>query len=192
MRGQKNTEERDKKAIKMSKEVVVVPFRSEWSDKFQDEAQRIKNIFGDSVSVVHHIGSTSVHGLPAKPIIDVMPVALSLTAVDSFRESAEAAGYAWKGENGIVGRRYLTRLAVEDSVPAVHVHIFASGSSEIKKHLAFRDYLRANSDVMKDYAELKFALAAKHHFDKNSYQAGKAEFIDTITAKALELGYGAG
>lgn len=97
----------------------------------------------------HHIGSTSVYGLPAKPIIDIMPVVRDIEAVDHSNSAFEQIGYECMGEYGIPGRRYLRKGKVERTH---HVHIFEeSNAHDIQRHLAVRDYLRAHADMAMEF-----------------------------------------
>ena len=86
--------------------VEVVKYRSEWSREFEAEAERIKEILGDEAIEIYHIGSTSVEGLSAKPIIDIMPVVKDISRIDKLNPAFEALGYECMGEFGIPGRRY--------------------------------------------------------------------------------------
>ena len=87
--------------------IVVVEYNPEWDREFEKESALIKDVLGDNCIAIHHIGSTAVSGLAAKPIIDMMPVVKSLEAVDAVRDGLEALGYEYMGEFGIPGRRYM-------------------------------------------------------------------------------------
>jgi hypothetical protein len=104
---------------------------------------------GDELVVVHHIGSTSVPGLAAKPIIDLLPEARSLVLIDELTPAFERAGYVAKGENGLQGRRYFTRD--REGYRTHNVHIYQAGDPDIERHLAFRDYLRSHAQVRDEY-----------------------------------------
>src|SRR5262245_48196142 len=80
-----------------------------WPDEFNQEAERLKTLLGDRLTAVHHIGSTSVPGLAAKPIIDLLPLVRSIESIDSLTPRLEQAGYQAWGEYGLVGRRYFTK-----------------------------------------------------------------------------------
>ena len=88
------------------RKIVVVDYRPEWAEAFEREAARIANVLGENMVAIHHIGSTSVPGLCAKPIIDIMPVVRDIGAVDECNEGFIALGYTPMGEFGIPGRRY--------------------------------------------------------------------------------------
>lgn len=163
--------------------VEVVSYREEWPVLFQEAAAQIQSIFGDELIEIHHIGSTSIEGLAAKPIIDMMPVVKNLHNVDLFNSQMNAAGYEPKGEFGIAGRRYFRKGGDERTH---HVHLFELGDPAIARHLAFRDYLRSHPETAASYGELKQELAARFPSDIESYIEGKGPFIIEQEQKALE------
>lgn len=167
----------------MAQHVTVTEYNPGWQGAFRREARRIKQILGDNCVAVYHIGSTAVSGLAAKPIIDVMPVVKSLAAADGAAEAFARLGYEYLGEFGIAGRRYLRKGGDERTC---QVHIFcADDEHNIFRHLAFRDYLRANAEVRGEYAALKRSLAQKYPYDIQSYCDGKEEFVKRHEALAL-------
>jgi GrpB-like predicted nucleotidyltransferase (UPF0157 family) len=163
--------------------VCVVPYDRRWPNVFQLEAQRLLECFEPEVASIHHIGSTSVPGLCAKPVIDVLVEAVDLATFDRVTHCLEERGYVAKGEYGIPGRRYFSRSATATELK-VHVHGFSRGSRHAARHLRFRDYLRAHPAVAARYRDLKQRLAAEHRRDARAYQAGKAEFIECVEAAA--------
>ncbi|PMC34424.1 hypothetical protein CJ195_23540 [Bacillus sp. UMB0899] len=165
------------------RKVEVCSFNEKWSQMFREESEKLKHIFGNEVVDIHHIGSTSVPGLKAKPIIDIMPVVKDINNVDKYTIEMQEIGYDPKGENGIPGRRYFQKGGDNRSH---HVHIYQVGSYEIKRHLAFRDYLKSCPDEVKNYGELKERLAQQFPYDIESYINGKDEFVKEIERKALE------
>ncbi len=120
--------------------IVVVPHENHWNEKFQIEAERLKSAMPEMVKV-HHIGSTSVPGLAAKPIIDMIMEVESIDRVDHWNERFIELGYIVKGENGISRRRYFIHGTEEKR--SYHLHVFEKGNPEIVRHLAFRDYMMA-------------------------------------------------
>ncbi len=167
----------------MAQHVVVTEWSAEWSVLFEREAERIRRILGENCEAVHHIGSTSVPGLPAKPIIDIMPVVRSLEAADGYRGAFEELGYEYMGEFGIPGRRYLRKGGDERTH---QIHIFACGSrGDIERHLAVREYLRAHEETARQYGRLKKQLAARFPYDIEGYCRGKEAFMERLEKKAL-------
>lgn len=166
--------------------IVVVPYDPVWPERFEQEAKAIKAILGDLLFELHHIGSTSVPGLAAKPVIDILPVVQDIKLVDSFNPQFEAIGYEPMGENGIPGRRFFRKGGAEHR--SHHLHIFGKGNkTAIHRHLAFRDYLRAHPEIAKEYAFLKQSLAQKFPHDIDGYCDGKDAFIKHHEAIALDL-----
>jgi GrpB-like predicted nucleotidyltransferase (UPF0157 family) len=161
--------------------VVLVPHDPRWPALARTEGER----FGRAVAVaaVHHIGSTSIAGIHAKPILDLLPVVTSLATVDAARAVLEAQGYAWWGEYGLPGRRYFTRD--EAGVRIANVHVYEHGAPAIARHLAFRDYVRAHPDVARAYDEEKARARALHPGDSYAYTEEKAAFIRRVEADAL-------
>ena len=127
-------------------------------------ASVFSSALGDVVLVVHHIGSTSIPGILAKPIIDLMPIVRSLDLLDAHESDVRALGYDWRGEFGIAGRRF---CPLDDAAGQriVHVHFFAPDSSEIEPNLAFRDYLRAASATRRGPMRPRSMRAARLHPD---------------------------
>lgn len=168
-------------------EVRVVPYDPAWPRQFLEEAERLQAVFGRELVDIHHIGSTSVPGLAAKPIIDILPVVRDIGVVDRFNGAMGEMGYEAKGELGLPGRRYFRRTHVRDGFVchSHHVHVYALGNPEIDRHLAFRDYLRANPEVARRYAELKQELARRFPRDIEGYMDGKDAFIKDVERTAL-------
>ncbi|AGK54466.1 GrpB family protein [Bacillus sp. 1NLA3E] len=138
------------------RKVEVCSYNEKWAQMFMEEAEKLNHIFRNEIVDIHHIGSTSVLGLKAKPTIDIMPVVNDINNVDKYNLEMQEIGYEPKGENGIPGRRYFQKGGDNRSH---HVHIYQIGSYEIKRHLAFRDYLKSHTDEIKNYGELKEKLA---------------------------------
>ena len=124
--------------------VVLAEYDADWPHMAAQLAEQLK-VLGPTLVEVHHIGSTSVPGLVAKPIIDLMPVVTNLADLDSKRGLVEQLGYAWHGEFGLSGRRYCT-LSEESGRRIAQLHFFEAGTTQAERHLAFRDYLRANPE----------------------------------------------
>ena len=146
------------------RQVIVAPYDPRWPAAFERSAREVRDALGDTLLAIHHIGSTSIPGIHAKPVIDMLPIVNNLQIVDDRAHHLENIGYEPMGEFGIEGRRYFRR----DNPAGVgthQVHAFAAGSPHILRHLAFRDYLRAHTEVAQEYSQLKQQLAALHPFD---------------------------
>jgi GrpB-like predicted nucleotidyltransferase (UPF0157 family) len=167
------------------RQVTVVPYDPRWPAAFERAAREVREALGESLLAIHHIGSTSIPGIHAKPIIDMLAVASDLLRVDECAERMRGIGYEAKGEFGIGGRRYFRRDNPA-GVRTEHVHAFAAESPHVRRHLAFRDFLRAHAELAQEYSHLKQRLAAAHPFDIEAYMDGKEAFIRQTEAKALE------
>ncbi len=163
--------------------VVLVPHDPRWADAARREAERFTALLpSGTIELVHHIGSTSIPGIRAKPILDLLPVAQRIEALDDAAGTLAAEGYLAWGEYGLPGRRYFTRD--EGGVRVAHLHAYGVGSSEIARHLAFRDYLRAHPPRARAYDEEKQrALRAKS--DSYGYSEEKSAFVQRTEAEAL-------
>ncbi|MFF2889323.1 GrpB family protein [Paenibacillus sp. NPDC057967] len=164
--------------------VVVTAYREDWVREFNEESNRIKQIFSDELIAIHHIGSTSVPGLNAKPVIDIMPVARDIGNVDLYNESMKALGYECMGELGMKGRRYFRKGGDHRTH---QVHIFQEDNLvDTTRHLAVRDYLRMHPDEAHLYGGLKESLAVRFPRDIEAYMNGKDAFVKELERKALE------
>ena len=164
--------------------VYVVPYDPSWPAEFIAEAARIRLAVGDLVMAVHHIGSTSIPGIFAKPVIDILLEVYNIQALDARSAALAELGYEAKGEFGIPGRRYFRR----DSAMGTRthqIHAFEAGSPGIERHLAFRDYMIAHPAIARHYGLLKQQLAASHPEDIEAYMDGKDSFIKEHEAKAI-------
>ncbi|MGM0846047.1 MAG: GrpB family protein [Bacillota bacterium] len=169
----------------MMRKVEVTPYRPQWREQFLQEKKRLETVFQGTHAVIHHIGSTSVEGLAAKPIIDFLIEVEEIGAADDRTDKLKALGYVGKGENGIAGRRYFF-CENREGERLYHVHIFASGSEDIERHLVFRDYLRTFKNEADKYSKLKNKLAAEYPNDIEAYIEGKNDYVQEIEKQALK------
>jgi GrpB-like predicted nucleotidyltransferase (UPF0157 family) len=167
----------------MPQHIVVVEYRPEWKQMYDIEASAINQILGIELVEIYHIGSTSVTGLKAKPIIDIMAVVKDITSVDRLNSEFEKIGYECMGELGIPGRRYF-RKGGDNRTHQVHI-FEVSNEKDIERHLAVRDYLRAHDDVAKKYGDLKSRLALLFPYDIDGYSDGKEDFVKHMEQEAL-------
>jgi GrpB-like predicted nucleotidyltransferase (UPF0157 family) len=162
--------------------VVVVNYDPDWPQRFQFFRGRITAALGRLAGIVEHVGSTAVVGLAAKPIIDMDVLLASADALTEAIERLANLGYTHQGDLGIPEREAF--LGPTNDLPH-HLYVCPPHSREFKRHLAFRDYLRANSQEAKAYGDLKQALALKFVHDRAAYMAGKDEFIREILSRAI-------
>ena len=157
--------------------IEVVPHDPNWKQKFKEEANKIKEIFEEIFVDIHHIGSTAVPLVKAKPIIDILVEVTDINKVDSYNRQMEELGYVALGEYGIPRRRFFHKGGKQRTH---HVHIFQAGNKEIKRHIDFKNYLISNPSVAKKYSLLKEEMAMKYSNDIDKYQEGKESFIKKI------------
>ena len=157
--------------------VEVLPHDSIWKQEFKEEANKVKEIFEGIFIEIHHIGSTAIPTIKAKPIIDIIVEVKDINKVDSHNKQMEELGYEALGEYGIPERRFFQKGRRRRTH---HVHIFEKGSPQIKRHIDFRDYLISHPKIAKEYSLLKEKLAKKHRYDIDKYQEGKDSFIKKI------------
>jgi len=164
--------------------VTVVKHDPLWAVQFETESQRIRESLNTIIVNIHHIGSTSIPDIHAKPVIDMLLEVDDVTALDLFNESLSLLGYEAMGEYGIPGRRYF-RLDDCKGVRRFQLHAFQAGIYDVIRHLAFRDYMRVHPDLAALYGSLKKQLAREHRDDMDAYIAGKDSFIKEHERKAL-------
>ncbi len=164
--------------------VRLCVYRPEWATIFSREANCLSRGLNLSSMKLYHVGSTSVPGLCAKPIVDVLGVVSSLSDLDDRKAAFESLGYDCKGEYGIAGRRYAVLYNGEKTKGYVHLHFYETGHPEIGRHLLFRNYLRSNEAARKKYEGEKRRLAEELKIERSKYPEAKAGCIQSLLAEA--------
>jgi GrpB-like predicted nucleotidyltransferase (UPF0157 family) len=157
--------------------VKLVPHDEQWHQLFAEEKARIQNVVDGFVIGIEHVGSTSVCGIAAKPILDIAIAINDKANGEKCIAPLENLDYIYRGENGIAGRFYFVKGA---PARTHHLHMLLADSAELRNHLAFRDYLRQNPEAAAAYDKVKKELAEKYPNDRDAYLDGKAEFVERI------------
>lgn len=162
----------------MTRVMEVIDYNPNWPHMFASEAKALKNALGENCKEIYHIGSTSVPGLSAKPVIDIMIAVQDISKID--KEELSRLGYKIRGELGMPFRLFCNKGEPRTH----HLHIWEANNPEIKKHILFRDFLRNNPDYMQKYADLKYELAEKYRIDRKKYTESKDSLIKEIVKKS--------
>ncbi len=176
-------------SIKAARKVELLPHDGNWKTLFDQEEIRLKKILSDNLMGCYHIGSTAINNIYAKPIIDILCVVKSMTILDKMDEAFIKHAYTPMGELGIAGRRFYIKSKEKRTH---HLHIFQEGNSEIKRHVAFRDFLNQHQEYARGYSLIKLKLAKIFPNDIEGYIKGKNAFIEYIdyqtgNAKKIQL-----
>lgn len=164
-------------------DVKLAAYHPCWKHLFADEAYAVFDALKIDGLRLYHIGSTSIPGIVAKPVIDILGSVDSHEELDQRRSALEELGYEYKGEYGIEGRRYCVLYDPKKTKGYVHLHIFEHGSPQIESHLLFRDYLRVNQSAAKKYEQTKLALL-EQKVPREQYPDLKSPVLKQLLAKA--------
>jgi GrpB-like predicted nucleotidyltransferase (UPF0157 family) len=166
------------------REIRISDYDPDWPAKFQKHAKTIADALGPSALRIEHVGSTSVPGLAAKPIIDILVVVKDSADESAFLPTLEAAGYVLRVREPDWNEHRMFRTVQKD----VHIHIYAAGCAEIERTIAFRDRLRRNANDRDRYEQTKRQLAARDWADMNAYARVKTDVIESIIAASRAEG----
>jgi GrpB-like predicted nucleotidyltransferase (UPF0157 family) len=164
--------------------IIVIPYDPAWLQMFQEERRKIIHTLGTNVIAIHHMGSTAIPGMAAKPVIDILVEVKDLKQLDSQAGKMQKLGYEAMGERGIAGRRFFRKRNLL-GVRTHHVHAYQVGNPQIEQELAFRDYLIAHPSIAHEYGRLKQELALAHPDDRQAYAQGKDSFIQSQITRAV-------
>jgi GrpB-like predicted nucleotidyltransferase (UPF0157 family) len=162
--------------------VRLVAYDPEWKRLFELERNSLQAVLGLTILDIKHMGSTSIPGMPAKPIIDIAIAVADFEGARVCIPLMEGLEYEYKGEFGIPTRHYF----VKGDPRTFHVHMSEITSLEWQNTLLFRDYLCQHADLAAEYAELKTELALKYSQDRTAYLEGKTEFVHRVLQIARE------
>jgi GrpB-like predicted nucleotidyltransferase (UPF0157 family) len=171
---------------KLSEPVILEEYRPEWSKWFERLCSFLDCKLDPHVIRIEHVGSTSIQGMIAKPIID-FDIVIRISDFDEIRNRLEVIGYSHQGDLGIPEREafVLTNDELKEQLPPHHLHVCDINSKELHRHIAFRDYLREHPEDAGKYSELKIHLVNEHSGDRELYIQGKDCLVREILEKAL-------
>jgi GrpB-like predicted nucleotidyltransferase (UPF0157 family) len=167
--------------VPVNGEIILVPYDHEWPTMYEQLARRIRDVLGPKALRVEHVGSTSVSGLSAKPIIDIVLVVLDSNDEDSYLQPLESTGFVLRiREPDWFAHRMLKAPAADGNV-----HVFSHGCDEVDRVLMFRDWLRNNAEDRELYERTKRELAARTWKYVQDYADAKSDVIKAILARAM-------
>jgi GrpB-like predicted nucleotidyltransferase (UPF0157 family) len=169
-------------------EIEIVDYDSQWPLMFEEEAKRLKTVLDSSLIVgFEHFGSTSIPGLSAKPIIDILIAVRSLAAAKAtFVDSLRKLDYVYWADNPKKDRMFFVKgMPPFGSKRSHHVHV-TEPHGEMWQRLAFRDHLRAHPEEAEIYEQLKRRLAAEHQADREAYTDAKSSYVESVIRKAIK------
>ena len=166
--------------------IVVCDYDPGWPDLYQHEAARILGALGKRAIRIEHVGSTSVPGLPAKPIIDIVLEVPDSADEPAYAGDLESAGYALhiREPSWLEHRMFRPSGAAGVSGTGVHLHVFGAGCPEIDRMVLFRDHLRASAADRELYARVKHELATREWKYMQQYADAKSSVVAEIMARA--------
>lgn len=166
----------------MAKRVIVQPYDKAWQQNFQRIKAEIQAALGNLALRIEHVGSTVVPGLNAKPIIDLDVVIRGMDEFPAVVAALSAIGYEHEGNLGIAGREAFAYDGKEH-LQAHHLYVCPQDSAELKRHIAFRDYLLSHPEAVREYSRIKEEGAKLYPCDIDKYIAHKSPFIEAIYKK---------
>ena len=163
----------------VTKSVVVLPYDEHWEQAFAQIKDEILEALGSLALRIEHVGSTAVRGLSAKPIIDIDVVIKDYSVFDAVATALEEIGYHHEGDLGIAAREAF-RYDGKGHLQKHHLYVCPQDSAELKRHIAFRDYLRADPEAVREYSRIKEEGAALYPNEIEKYIRHKSPFIEKI------------
>ena len=171
----------------MGRLIEVVPYDPGWPEAYSLEADALQKVFGSALQSIHHVGSTSVPGLAAKPVIDILVVVDDTTAMGKFDRGMVDLGYRIRGEclnaGGTPGRFYFNKPAKGERTH--HAHVCAEGHFQIPELVLFPRYLAERPHVAAEYTQLKRLALAETSGDNVGYMARKHDWIRSAVRDAV-------
>lgn len=175
--------EEGKIIAKKTKVVEVIPYDPAWKAEFSRIEARLLEITGDLIIAAEHVGSTSIEGLSAKPVIDIDLVMESYDMLPEIILRLQKHGYEHQGNLGIEGREAFKSLE-DDGFMKYHLYVCPKDGKGYLEHIAFRDYLRSSPSARGEYQSVKEQLAEQYRHNIDAYCEGKTAFVQSILQKA--------
>ncbi len=163
----------------VTKHVAVQAYDEAWEQNFSDIKAEIQDALGELVVSIEHVGSTSVQGLSAKPIIDIDIVIKDYSLFDDVVSRLSDIGYQHEGDLGISGREAF-KYDRKDHLQNHHLYVCPQDSTELKRHIAFRDFLRSHPEAVSEYSRIKEEGAVLYPYDIDKYIEYKSPFVERI------------
>ena len=162
--------------------VELENYNEAWLTEYMEEEKLLKEVLGDKLKEIHHVGSTSIPGLKAKPVIDILVAIDSLENIDEIENILKDYDYSNRGHQG-VDDRYFFAKGPEDA-RSHYIHFVEKGSTTYYNLVWFKKYLIEHPEYIKKYCDLKESLKEKYQTERTKYTAGKSEFISQVVALA--------
>lgn len=163
----------------VTKHVVVLPYDEQWKQDFLMIREELASALGQLALRIEHVGSTSVEGLSAKPIIDIDVVIKDYSVFEEVVSALGTIGYRHEGDLGIAGREAF-KYDGKDHLKKHHLYVCTEESPELKRHISFRDYLRTHPDAVREYSSIKEEGARLYPCDIDKYIEHKTPLIEKI------------
>ena len=163
----------------VTKHIVVQPYHEEWNRYYNEIKDELQDALGKLALRIEHVGSTSVHGLSAKPIIDIDVVIKDYSVFNAVVLKLQDLGYRHEGDLGIAGREAF-KYDGKEHLQKHHLYVCPADSPELKRHISFRDYLRSHPDAVREYGRIKEEGAVLYPEDIDGYIEYKSPFIEGI------------
>ena len=163
----------------ITKQVIVQPYDTAWKQSFIDIRAEIQDALGELALEIEHVGSTSVEGLSAKPIIDIDVVIKDASTLEDVITALKRIGYRHEGNFGIAGREAF-KYDGKEHLQKHHLYVCPQDSAELKRHITFRDYLRSHPKAVREYSRIKEEGASLYPLDMAKYIEHKSPFIERI------------
>jgi GrpB-like predicted nucleotidyltransferase (UPF0157 family) len=174
--------------------IVIVPYDPAWPEQFAEEERKLREALGELVVRIDHVGSTSVPGLAAKPVIDIQLSVRSLHPLSRIERLLADAGYTHVPDPDEWFERVYPLFRKPANWPSTHhLHACTAGGEQERRHIAFRDYLRDHAEAAAEYLDLKLRLATLHDGitaeSRERYALAKKSFVENVLKRAYESGY---